>query len=164
MKLPEATRSRLLHQNLVIEGLLLGLTEEQLNLEFYTGKWTIHQQLAHLASYNQTFITRVNIIMESFNAKFHFYVADNDPEFLLAVEMPHNYLMNYLREGRQTIQDMLFSFNSGELIRIGIHPKYGNLSIVMWTEFFLLHEAHHIYCIFKTVNEIKNQAQKAINN
>jgi hypothetical protein len=160
MNLPEATYSRLLNQNLVIESLIEGLSEEELNLELYPGKWSIHQQLAHLASYNHTFITRLNIISETFNAKFNPYLADNDPEFLLAVEMPHPYLMEYLDEGRQLVRELLLSYNSSELVRVGIHATYGKLSVVMWTEFFLLHEAHHIYSIFRMVNVMKNMPKR----
>ena len=36
---------------------------------------------------------------------------------------------------------------------IGHHPKYGALTLVEWTEFFLLHEAHHLFTLFKLLNE-----------
>ena len=26
-----------------------------------------------------------------------------------------------------------------------LHPRFGLLTVVDWTEFFLLHEAHHLY-------------------
>jgi hypothetical protein len=31
----------------------------------------------------------------------------------------------------------------------GTHPKYGTLMITEWTEFFLLHEAHHLFTLFR---------------
>ncbi|MEO8794049.1 MAG: DinB family protein [Daejeonella sp.] len=158
MNLPEATRSRLKHQHLVLEDLIGGLTGEQLNKEVYAGKWTIHQQLAHLASYNHTFLTRIHIIMETFNARFDPYLADNDPEFLLACQMETPELLNYFKKGSKKITDLIFSLNTSELIRTGIHAHYGNLSVLMWTEFYLLHEAHHIYGVFRMVNELKNLA------
>ena len=156
MSLTEATYSRLINQNLVIDHLIEGLSEEELNLELYPGKWSIHEQLAHLASYNHAFITRLNIITETFNAKFNPYLADTDPEFLLAVEMPNSYLIEYFNESRQMVRDLILSYNSSELVRVGIHAIYGKLSVAMWTEFFLLHEAHHIYSIFRMVNVMKN--------
>ncbi len=164
MNLPQATQSRLKNQHLVLEELIDGLTGEQLNKEIYAGKWTIHQQLAHLASYNHTFLTRIHIIMEAFNARFDPYLAENDPEFLLACKMEPAELLSYFKKGSKKITDLLFSLDSGELIRTGIHAQYGNLSVLMWTEFYLLHEAHHIYCVFRMVNSIKISKSRQVND
>jgi hypothetical protein len=40
------------------------------------------------------------------------------------------------------------------LQRIGRHARYGRLTVVQWVEFFLLHEAHHLYTIFMIVQEL----------
>jgi hypothetical protein len=42
-----------------------------------------------------------------------------------------------------------------KLDRTGIHPKYGKLNIIDWTEFFLLHEAHHLFAIFQLTHTLK---------
>jgi hypothetical protein len=34
-----------------------------------------------------------------------------------------------------------------------VHKKYGALTIMEWTEFFLLHEAHHIFTIFQLMHD-----------
>jgi hypothetical protein len=39
-----------------------------------------------------------------------------------------------------------------ELNKTGTHPVYGNLNILKWIEFFLLHEAHHLLTIFQLAN------------
>ncbi len=31
--------------------------------------------------------------------------------------------------------------------RTGVHPTLGELPIPLWIEFFLLHEAHHLYVV-----------------
>ncbi len=36
-----------------------------------------------------------------------------------------------------------------QLMRIGLHPVYGPMTIEGWTEFFLLHEAHHFFTILR---------------
>jgi len=41
-----------------------------------------------------------------------------------------------------------------DLRRVGHHPRYGMLDVRQWTEFFLLHEAHHLYTIFMLVREL----------
>jgi hypothetical protein len=31
--------------------------------------------------------------------------------------------------------------------RVGIHPLFGDMSLALWVEFFLLHEVHHLYVV-----------------
>ena len=37
------------------------------------------------------------------------------------------------------------SLDAEDLARSGVHPSLGALAIPDWIEFFLLHEAHHLY-------------------
>ena len=154
MELPEATRIRLQGQHQLIEDLITNLNIEQLNQEVFPGKWTIHQQLAHLVRYQEMFFDRVQTIMNSFNAVFSPYVAEEDEEFLKVTKLPVQELLTSLKEMRETLNDFYFSLNSGELIRKGRHTQLGNFSIALWAEFFLLHEAHHIYSIFLMSNKL----------
>jgi hypothetical protein len=39
------------------------------------------------------------------------------------------------------------SLSDQELGRAGTHPVLGALAIPEWLEFFLLHEAHHLYVV-----------------
>jgi hypothetical protein len=45
--------------------------------------------------------------------------------------------------------ELITNLNDGELLLTGTHPKFGVLTIPGWTEFFLLHEAHHLFTIFR---------------
>jgi len=66
---------------------------------------------------------------------------------------------------REIIQDLIttrreiiaksFSLKDKELRRIGIHLAFGEMTIIMWLNFFLLHEAHHLFTIFKLVPELR---------
>jgi len=47
---------------------------------------------------------------------------------------------------------LLSGLKESGLSRIGMHPKYGRLTILKWAEFFVLHEAHHLFTIFQLVN------------
>lgn len=154
MELPEATRIRLTNQHDLIEGMVTRLSKEQLNQEIFPGKWTVHQQLAHLVRYQEMFFERLQTIMNSFNAVFSPYVADDDEEFLKTAKLPAHELLIRLKVMRETLKDFYFSLNSGELIRKGTHTQLGTFSIALWAEFFLLHEAHHIYSIFLMSNKL----------
>jgi uncharacterized damage-inducible protein DinB len=156
MELPEATRIRLTSQYELIEGMIANLSKEQLNEVVFEGKWTVHQQLAHLVRYQEMFFERLQTIMNSFNAVFVPYVAEEDDEFFETAKLPVHELLRRLKEMRETLNNFYFGLNSGELIRKGKHMQLGNFSIALWAEFFLLHEAHHIYCIFLMSNKLTN--------
>lgn len=156
MELPEATKIRLKTQYLVIDELVNKLTEEQFDLELFQCKWTVHQHLAHLVRYQQVFYERIQTIMSTFNAVFSPYIAEEDEEFKKVIQLPVAELLNDLREMRKTINSFYFNLNSGELIRKGRHTELGNFSIALWAEFFLLHEAHHIFSIFSMSNQLAN--------
>jgi uncharacterized damage-inducible protein DinB len=160
MELPEATKIRLKFQYPIIAELVNKLTEEQCHQEVFPGKWTIHQQLAHLVRYQQVFFERVETIMSTFNAVFQPYVAEEDPEFQQVAKLSLSDLMTNLHQMRQTINGFYFNLNSGELIRKGRHTELGNFSVALWAEFFLLHEAHHIFQIFRMCNMINNEPPK----
>jgi hypothetical protein len=55
------------------------------------------------------------------------------------------------------LNELVLNLSRTDLERIGIHKKFGNLNIIQWLEFFVLHEAHHIYTIFQLANDIDLQ-------
>lgn len=71
-----------------------------------------------------------------------------DPEFPGYCQRPLAWLLDSIDERRAVLFHKLAGMNEDQLSRTGHHPRYGELSIIQWTEFFLLHEAHHIYTIF----------------
>ena len=60
---------------------------------------------------------------------------------------------------REKIYNLIHHLPPDKLDRIGIHPKFGKLTISEWTEFFLLHEAHHLYAIFQLAHSAKTTAK-----
>ena len=149
MELPEATKIRLQDQHRIIDDLINRMTNKQWDEQVISGKWNIHQQLAHLVRYQEIFFGRIQQIMGSFSAVFKPYTAEEDVEFERAAQAPVPELLNRLTEMRETLIRFYLSLNSGELVRKGRHTRLGNLSIALWAEFFLLHEAHHIFEIFR---------------
>jgi hypothetical protein len=37
--------------------------------------------------------------------------------------------------------------------RTGLHPTFGEMDVAGWLDFFLLHEAHHLYTALVRVGE-----------
>jgi hypothetical protein len=40
-----------------------------------------------------------------------------------------------------------------QLARIGMHTRLGELTLLQWLEFFLLHEAHHLLAVLQRAHE-----------
>jgi hypothetical protein len=141
----------------VIEPLIDKLTVDQCDQQVMEGKWTIRQQLAHLVRYQEVFFENIKTIMSTFNAVIKPYSANEDPEFLTTARLPIPELLRRLYGQRQVINEFYVNLNSGELIRKGRHPELGNFSIALWAEYFLLHEAHHIFQIFLISNTVSER-------
>lgn len=154
MELPEATTIRLKTQFPIIEELVSKLTNDQCDQEVFDGKWTVRQQLAHLVRYQEVFFENIKIIMSTFNAVITPYQASEDDAFVNTSQLPVRDLLTRLNGHRQVINEFYFNLNSGELSRKGKHTELGNFSIALWAEYFLLHEAHHIFQIFRMSNTL----------
>lgn len=148
MSLSASVRTRLQHQHETIHDLLKGFSEEQLKQRIQRDKWSVHEQVAHLATYQPLFFRRLKTIEQEDNPFFDRYVADNDPAFLASCQKPVSDLLNGLQLQRNMIIEYLLAVPAETLGKTGRHPKYGLLTMTEWTEFFLLHEAHHLFSIF----------------
>ena len=152
--------TRLRHQHETLEELVSGFTEEQLRQRILPDKWSIHEQAAHLAAYQPAFYGRLQRMQQENNPLFDRYVADNDPHFHECCKESITWLLNYLADKRTLINTYLLTYGEQALQHTGRHPKYGVMSIIGWTEFFLLHEAHHLFSIFMLAREMNIKSQQ----
>jgi hypothetical protein len=155
MLIHHSLSTSLISQHESIAILISGVAKERLLKRPGLDKWNIHDNIAHLALYQIVFADRINKILSSDRPSFARYNADNDPEFETWRNLPTNELINRIKTDRSTIIKLITELSEAELGRIGIHPKYGKLSILKWTEFFVLHEAHHLFTIFQLVNNVE---------
>jgi hypothetical protein len=109
MNLQQAAYNRLKNQYEVIESILFEAAGSRLKIVPPSGKWTIQDNIAHLATYQPIFIEDAVIT----------YCKIQTERLLLF----------------ETITNL----TSAQLNRKGIHKKYGELTLHNWTEFFLLH-------------------------
>ena len=144
---------RLLHQHQALARIVEPLAEEQLMGELEPGKWSVHENMAHLVSYQPLFMSRLYRILDSQEPYFEAYIGDDDPIFLYWRRQSPETLLKELEADRQQIIQLLQGLTEEQLQRTGIHASYGKLNVQDWTEFFLLHEAHHLLTIFKLVRK-----------
>jgi len=150
MLIYHSIRDRLKSQHLAIKELIKNPDEDFINKRHETGKWSIQENLVHIVSYHQVFLTRLDKIINGDNPFFDRYTFEGDVNFDKMKKLDTVELLNHLEEEREKIIDIIFNLNENELQKSGTHQKFGKMNIVEWIEFFLLHEAHHIYTIFKT--------------
>ena len=139
---------RLQHQHEVIASLIEGLTEEQLKVRVNPEKWSAFENIVHLAAYQPTFIHRAKQILNNEKPGFQAYRAENDPLFHEYLEKNLQSLLQDISVNRNLIISQLEGLDEHHLSRWGTHPRFGKMTVHLWTEFFLLHEAHHLYTLF----------------
>ena len=159
MPLSASVLSRLKHQHESIAELAKGLTEEQLKQEVNAGKWSAFENMVHLVAYQPTFLKRMQLIEKTEAPLFERYVADNDPLFHEYKRHSLSALLEDLSTQRFLINNHLLQLNETTLRREGIHPVYGRFSLNQWADFFLLHEAHHLFTIFMLTAALRKAFQ-----
>jgi uncharacterized damage-inducible protein DinB len=160
MEMPSSISTRLQYQHKSLLELIDGLTDEQIRRQIITGKWSIFENIVHLATYQHVFIIRVKKMLDEENPSFPRYTAESDPLF-------HD---NCCKSSREVMQDLLSTrkemvagiiyFNEKDLAKTGQHPVFGQMNLILWLNFFLLHEAHHLFTIFKLAAELRRGSKE----
>ena len=158
MPLSSSIVTRLEYQHKSLLELIDNLDDEYVRRQVIPGKWSIFENIVHLQTYQHAFMQRMKKIKEESNPSFPRYTAETDPLF-------HD---NCLKTTREIIQDLIsirreiiscvHALKEEMLTRTGTHPVFGSMDIPHWLNFFLLHEAHHLFTIFKLTVEVKKVA------
>ncbi len=149
MEIYPSIKDRLNSQHLAIKELIKNLDEEFINRRPEIGKWSIQENLVHIVSYHQVFLQRMDKIIKNDNPYFERYRSEDDANFNKLQKLISGELLIHLEEERKKVTDFIFKLNKSALQKPGTHQKFGVMNVVEWIEFFLLHEAYHIYTIFK---------------
>jgi hypothetical protein len=145
----QAIDQLLIQQLLLLEEICMGFSDTAFHTVFTPGKWTPHQNLAHLARYQWLFHDRVQKIRTHTEPVFSRYIAEYDFHFQKWEVLDRSNLLLDYKAGRKITNQLLHSCSRQEWERKGIHPIYGALTLKDWFKFFILHESHHMYTIFR---------------
>lgn len=147
--------ARLQHQHQSIREIIGDLSDATLRLRPQPDKWSALDHIAHLAAYQPVFIERLDRIAWESSPSFGRYVAEQDPQFPGYLERSCGSLLGQLASDRVRIQSILADRGETFLGKTATHARYGHLTVKDWTEFFLLHESHHLYTIFQLVRDLR---------
>lgn len=155
MQIPSSVASRLQYQHKSLLDLIEGLSDEQIRMQINPGKWSIFENIVHLQTYQQAAIKRIRRILEEENPSFERYNAEADPLFHDGCTWSTREIMQDLITTRKEMAAGILSFTENDLKKTGEHPVFGKMNLVQWLNFFLLHEAHHLFTIFKMAATLK---------
>ena len=134
---------------------LNGVAIDTLSTHVIPGKWSAHEQLAHLARYHQVFLQRIDRILSENAPEFPRYRAEDDPEWPAWRSLPTSQLLVRISSMRAKLMARLRSLSEEQFERTGVHSRFGAMSLSLWLEFFLVHEAHHLYVVLQLVRSTK---------
>lgn len=151
--------ARLQYQPDALTHLLKELTEPQIRQRLEPDKWSIFENIAHLGRYQEVFRNRITVILQEEKPGFERYVADQDAGFPDWLAQPFDKLSRDFHHSRNTLREAIAHLSEDQCQRVGFHPVYGAMSVTGWTEFFLLHEAHHFLTILKLAGQLRRPDQ-----
>ncbi|GAB3997238.1 hypothetical protein GCM10028807_41910 [Spirosoma daeguense] len=149
--------TRLAEQPHALNHLLFNLSEDQIRQRPQPDKWSIFENLAHLGRYQEVFTDRLQRIIANETPSFSRYVADEDPGFADWTQLSFPTLVDRMHLERATLNAFLSILHEEQLMCVGLHPAFGPMTVEGWTEFFLLHEAHHFFTILKLGGALRTQ-------
>jgi hypothetical protein len=134
-----------------LEVILHGATSEALDRRRGRDKWSARENLAHIARYHQVLLERVELILREVKPVIPRYRAEDDPEWPRWQAMSAEELRSRLGQLRNQVLERIRALTPEQLARSGIHSRFGEMSLALWIEFFLVHEGHHLYVILQCV-------------
>ena len=134
-----------------LEQTLHGVTVEAILQPPASGKWSANEHLAHLARYHEIFLERVDRILKEDKPAFTRYRAEEDAEWERWRRLAYKEIAAELAAGREKLITRLKALSDSDYERTGVHSKFGAMPLALWLEFFLVHEAHHLYTVLQLV-------------
>lgn len=149
MPLSPSSAARLATQIECLPALIEGASPDALRCRTRSGKWSVHENLAHLARHHDVFLGRVRTMLAQDRPALPRYAAEDDPEWPAWAALSTEDVLTRLRALRTELVTLVGGLSDEDLARSAIHPTLGEMPLRLWVEFFLLHEAHHLYVVMK---------------
>jgi DinB superfamily len=141
----ETLAPRLATQLESLKLVLNGVTEMAVRARPKSGKWSAHENLAHLVQHHRATLGRIRRILAEDRPELPSYRAENDPEWPGQAAAGTEEVRLKLLAARQEMITLTAGLSPQQWLRIGIHPTFGPMTLAEWLDFFLIHEAHHLY-------------------
>lgn len=144
---------RLRTQLVSLDFLFAGAKPDTIERRPASGKWSARENLAHIGRYHEIFLERLRRILTEPSPKFARYRAEEDPGWQGWASRPFEEIRTRVTALRLNLIDKIAALQPLDYRRTGIHPAFGEMTLNLWLEFFLVHEAHHLYAILQRLRE-----------
>lgn len=158
MSTSESILPRLETQLDALDVVLAGTTPAVVNSRSASGEWSARENLAHLARHSTVFLERLDRILREDAPRLGRYRAEEDPDWPDWSALPLDDVLRRLKDARRRLITWVSGLSPDQLTRKGLHPSFGAMTIAEWLEFFLLHEAHHLYTAMLRIAEANRTA------
>jgi hypothetical protein len=153
--LPAATLRRLETQLQALPAILGDATPEEIDARPPSGQWSARENLAHLARHHEVMLGRLERILAVDQPLLERYRAEDDPEWPRWSERSTRDVRKGLPRLRARLVARVRSLSRAQAGRVGVHSRMGPMTLGRWIEFFLVHEAHHLYVVFGRLAEAR---------
>ena len=147
MPLSDSLTVRLLTQLESLKLVLGNATPAALKARPKSGKWSAHENLAHLVQHHRATMARIRRMLEEDDPELPSYSAEKDPDWPALAAQSTEGVLHQLGTAREEMIALTCGLSNEQLLRIGVHPAFGPMRLAEWLDFFLIHEAHHLYVI-----------------
>jgi uncharacterized damage-inducible protein DinB len=149
----ESQLTRVKTQLASVELLFGDANPERIDQRPTSGKWSARENLAHIGRYHEIFLERLHSIVTEPSPRFARYRAEEDPGWEEWASRPIEEVRTRLTALRLNLVDRIVALQPLDYTRVGIHSSFGEMTLSLWLEFFLVHEAHHLYVILQRLRE-----------
>lgn len=143
-----STLTRLGKQLDCLPEVLGSATPDAMHTRPVSGKWSAHENLAHLVRVQEVMLSRIELILGENSPRLDRYDAQSDPDWPPRAALSTDQVLEQLLASRARLIAKAERLSPQELGRIGVHSRMGAMPLATWLEFFLVHEAHHLYLVF----------------
>jgi hypothetical protein len=131
-----------------LDAILAGVADDALQRRPASGKWSALENLAHLARHHEVMLHRVRRLLAEDRPAFPRYRAEDDPDWPAWASRSAAEVRARLMGSRAELVAIVDGLAAEQLSRTAGPPAVGAMPLTLWLEFFLLHEAHHLYQAF----------------
>jgi hypothetical protein len=153
--IPQALLGRLQSQLDALGPILRGAGEADLTSRPAGGQWSAHENLAHLGRVQEMLFLRLERILGEDRPELRRYRAEEDPDWPAWAALSPAEALDRLGRRRAELVARVAGLGPDEARRTGVHSRFGEMDVAAWIEFFLVHEAHHLYVVMLRLAEAR---------
>jgi hypothetical protein len=137
--------ARLAHQLASFRTFVAGADPRDLAWAPPSGKWSALANLAHVGRHHEIMLDRLERMLREEAPAFPPYREEGDDGWASWAAATPGEIWPRLVERRAALTALAARLTPEQAARTGVHARFGPMDVPRWLEFFLVHEAHHLY-------------------